>query len=208
MLPYTQSFRLVGITRTTAPLLHKPDEIGHPHGYGVIDLTGGRVQATPISDEHRRTFLRALGIVGLGAVGASLLPGRTEALVMGGAPSTGVVGVRDSSNTRVNPAIKEGTGILKKTIALTSSGTVHTPASGKRVRVYNNRFSLTADMTSISFRFTSGGTDYEKYLTPKAGGLYGANNQPNYMQGGIDEVLYCAISGTGTVQINLDYVEV
>jgi hypothetical protein len=74
--------------------------------------------------------------------------------------------------------------------------------------VYNNRFSLSADMTSVSFRFTAGGSDYEKYLTPKAGGLYGANNQPNYVQGGVDEVLYCSISGTGTVQINLDYVEV
>lgn len=160
------------------------------------------------TDEQKRLFLKALGGVGLGVIGVSLLPRRADALVMGGTPSTSVIGVRDSSNTRVNPAIKEGTSVLKKTLSLTSSGTVHTPASGKRIRVYNNRFSLSADMTSVSFRFTAGGSDYEKYLTPKAGGLYGANNQPNYMQGGIDEVLYCSISGTGTVQINLDYVEV
>lgn len=127
---------------------------------------------------------------------------------MGSTPSTSVVGVKDSSNTRVNPSIKEGAGVLKKTVALTGSGAVHTPTSGKSVRVYNIRFSLSADMSSVSFRFTSGGTNYESYLSPKAGGLYGANNQPNYVQGGVDQALYCSISGTGTVQINVDYLEV
>ena len=28
------------------------------------------------------------------------------------------------------------------------------------------------------------------------------------IEGGIDEVLYCAISGTTTVQINIDYLEI
>jgi hypothetical protein len=60
----------------------------------------------------------------------------------------------------------------------------------------------------VSFRFTAGGTDYEKYVTPKSGGLYGSNNHPNYIEGGVDEVLYCNISGTTTVQINIDYLEV
>jgi hypothetical protein len=63
-------------------------------------------------------------------------------------------------------------------------------------------------MSSVSFRFTSGGTDHEIYLSPRMGGLYGTNNHPNYVEGGVDEVLYCAISGTGSVQINIDYLEV
>jgi hypothetical protein len=115
----------------------------------------------------------------------------------------------------INPATEEslqtllkGQGVLKGTTTLTSSGTVKTPTSGKKLRVYATRFSLSADMTSVSFRFTSGGTDYELYVSPKTGGLYGANNHPNYVEGGINEVLYCAISGTGTVQINFDYLEV
>lgn len=78
----------------------------------------------------------------------------------------------------------------------------------KKIRVYASRFSLTADATSVSFRFTSGGTDHEKYVSPKTGGLYGSNNHPNYIEGGVDEVLYCVISGTTTVQINVDYLEV
>lgn len=168
-----------------------------------------------VIDERKRTLLKAIGGVGLGVVAASFMPRSAEALVMGGTPSTSVVGVKDDANTRINPATEEtleqilsGQGILKKTTVLAASGNVHTPASGKKIRVYANRFSLSADATSVSFRFTSGGTDFEKYSTPKAGGLYGANNHPNYIEGGIDEILYCVISGTTSIQINVDYLEV
>lgn len=171
--------------------------------------------ANALVDERKRTFLKAMGGVGLGVVAASLIPRGADALVMGGTPSTSVVGLKNDANTRVNPATEEtlqeilsGQGILKKTIVLSSSGTVHTPGSGQKIRVYASRFSLTADATSVSFRFTAGGTDHEKYSTPKAGGLYGSNNHPNYIEGGIDQVLYCVISGTTSVQINIDYLEV
>lgn len=159
-------------------------------------------------DEEKRSFIKLAGIVGAGVVASQLLPSKAEALVMGGTPSTSVVGVRDSTNTRVDPAIKTGNLILKKTIGLTSSGTVHTPASGKKIRIYNAKFSLSADMTSVAFRFTSGGTNFEYYYAPKTGGLYGSNNHPNYIEGGVDEVFYAVIDGTGTVQINMDYLEV
>ena len=159
-------------------------------------------------DNNKRDFLKVAGLVGLGVAVSSAIPKKAEALVMGGTPSTSVVGVKDSANTRVDPAIKTGNLIYKKTVALTNSGTVHTPASGKKLRIYNLKFSLSADMTSVSFRFTSGGTDFEYYYAPKSGGLYGSNNHPNYIEGGVDEVLYAVISGTGTVQVNFDYLEV
>jgi hypothetical protein len=151
----------------------------------------------------------------VGLVASQFFPKKTEALVMGSTPTSGVVGLKNSSNVRINPATEDtlsslltGMGVTKLTINLSSSGNVRTPASGKKIRVYASRFSLTADATSVSFRFTSGGTDHEKYVSPKAGGLYGSNNHPNYIEGGIDEVLYCVISGTTTVQINIDYLEV
>jgi hypothetical protein len=168
-----------------------------------------------VSDGNKRMFLKALGIAGVGLAASQLLPKKAEALVMGSTPSSSVVGVKNSSNQRVNPAtdesllsLKTGQSVSKLTITLSSSGTVRTPASGKKIRVYASRFSLTADATSVSFRFTSGGTDHEKYVSPKAGGLYGANNHPNYIEGGTDQVLYCAIFGTTSVQINIDYLEV
>lgn len=97
--------------------------------------------------------------------------------------------------------------ILKKTAALTASGIVHTPASGKKIRIYNLKFSLSADMTDIAFKFGAGGV-FEKFLAPKTGGLYGTNLHPNYNEGNAGQPLNCDITGTGTVQINLDYQEI
>jgi len=171
-----------------------------------------------ISDKRRRLFLKALGAIGLGALGVSMFPRKASALVMGGTPATSVVGLKDDSNLRINPATEEtlqtavtGNTILKKTVPLTSSGIIHTPASGKRLRIYNTKFSLSADMNSVAFRFTTGGaggTNFEYYYSPKTGGLYGSNNHPNYLEGGVDQDFYAVIDGTGTVQVNIDYLEV
>lgn len=115
----------------------------------------------------------------------------------------------DTVETKLQSLIDkaESTSILKKTVALTGSGNVLTPASGKKIRVFNLKFSLSADMTDVAFKFGSG-TAFEKYLAPKTGGLYGSNTHPDYNEGAIDEILKCDITGTGTVQINLEYVEV
>lgn len=168
-----------------------------------------------ITDQNKRIFLKALGVAGIGLAASQFLPRKAEALVMGSTPSSSVVGVKDGSNDRINPATEEtvaslltGQGVTKVTTSLAASGNVLVPSSGKKIRVYASRFSLSSDATSVSFRFTSGGTDHEKYVSPKAGGLYGANNHPNYVEGGVDQVLYCVISGTTTVQINIDYLEV
>ena len=168
-----------------------------------------------ISDDSKRHFLKALGVAGVGIAVSQMIPSKASAYVMGSTPSSSVVGLKNATNTRINPATEDtlsslisGQGVTKLTTSLSSSGNVRVPGSGKKIRVYASRFSLTADATSVSFRFTSGGTDHEKYVSPKAGGLYGANNHPNYIEGGVDEALYCVISGTTTVQINIDYKEV
>lgn len=166
-------------------------------------------------DEGKRSFLKLASMAGLGAVALSVIPQKAEAYVMGSTPASNVVGVKNTSNVKINPATEEtlltmvsGQGVSKKTVTLTGSGIIHTPATGKKLRVYANRFSLSADMSNVSFRFGAGGTDFEKYISPKTGGLYGANNHPNFVEGNIDEVVYCIINGTGSVQINLDYKEV
>lgn len=174
------------------------------------------VSETPSGvDDKKRLFLKVASVAGLGIAASAIFPNSADAYVAGSTPTSNVVGLKDDSNTRINPATEEtvsslltGQGVIKLSTNLSASGNVHTPGSGKKIRVYASRFSLTADATSVSFRFTSGGTDYEKYLSPKAGGLYGSNNHPNYVEGGVDEVLYCVISGTTNVQINIDYLEV
>lgn len=174
------------------------------------------VSETPSGvDDKKRLFLKVASVAGLGIAASAIFPNSADAYVAGSTPTSNVVGLKDDSNTRINPATEEtvsslltGQSVIKLSTNLSASGNVHTPGSGKKIRVYASRFSLTADATSVSFRFTSGGTDYEKYLSPKAGGLYGSNNHPNYVEGGVDEVLYCVISGTTNVQINVDYLEV
>lgn len=170
---------------------------------------------SPVKDDNKRFFLKALGVAGVGLAASQLLPNKASALVMGSTPSSSVVGVKNGSNVRINPATEDtlsslltGQGVTKLSINLSASGNVHTPDTGKKIRVYASRFSLTADAASVSFRFTAGGTDHEKYVAPKTGGLYGSNNHPNYIEGGVNQVLYCVISGTTTVQINIDYLEV
>jgi len=166
-------------------------------------------------DVRKRMFLKGFAVIVGGLFVSALFPQRADALVLGNTPSSSVVGVKNASNVRVSPATEEtlaemllGNSIQKKTINLTASGTVHTPSSGNKIRLYNSKFSLDTTMNSVSFRYTAGGTDFEKYLAPRTGGLYGMNNHPNYKEGGTDEVLYCVIDGTGTVQINVDYLEV
>lgn len=160
-------------------------------------------------DDSKRLFFKVAGVAGLGLAASALFPKSSEAYVSGSTPTSNVVGIKSIDNTRINPATAEGQGIEKFSINLLSSNTVLSPTSGKKLRVYATRFSLTADTDSVSFRFASGGTDHEKYVSPKTGGLYGANNHPNYIEGGTDQVLYCAISGPATtVQINIDYLEV
>jgi len=181
----------------------------------VFDVAHVEELAQNVNDLDKRFFLKVLGGAGLGLFAASLFPKKADALIAGGAPTSNVVGIKNATNTRINPATEStlqslltGQGVTKLTTSVSVSGTIRTPAAGRKIRVYATRFSLTADATSVSFRFTAGGTDYEKYISPKTGGLYGSNNHPNYVEGGVDQVLYCVIVGTTTVQINVDYLEI
>lgn len=213
MLPTKYSFSLVSKKFLENDLLHKKS-------VAFIEPVETKTHIPTathkeVVNDHKRLFLKAAGITGLGIIASQVLPKKADAYVLGSAPTSNVVGMKDASNTRINPATEEGLeailagqSVEKLSISLSSSGNVLTPDSGKKIRVYASRFSLTADATSVSFRFTSGGTDHEKYVSPKTGGLYGANNHPNYIEGGVNEVLYCVISGTTTVQINIDYLEV
>ncbi len=172
-------------------------------------------EKSPGFDAAKRNFLKIAGVAGLGLVAASVLPKQASAYVAGSTPTSSVVGVKDSSNTRIDPAtestlqsVVSGQGVTKITTGINASGAVYTPTSGKRVRVYSTRFTLDASIASVAFRFGASGQDYEKYLSVKTGGLYGSNNHPNFVEGGVDESVYCVLSGAANVQINIDYLEV
>jgi hypothetical protein len=92
-------------------------------------------------------------------------------------------------------------------VSLNAGANVVTPAAGKKLRVYARHFSLSADMDSVAFRFGAGGADIDKFISPKSGGLYGKNHHPDYIEGAVNEPLYCDIVGTGTVQVNVSFSE-
>lgn len=68
-----------------------------------------------IGDKDKRTFLKVAGIAGASLVGSLLLPKKADALIMGSSPTTGVVGVKDSTNLRINPATEGTLGNVLKT---------------------------------------------------------------------------------------------
>lgn len=72
-----------------------------------------------VNDEKKRTFLKVAGVAGAGLVASQLLPKKTSALIMGSSPTTGVVGVKNVANTRINPATEETASSLLKTSDLT-----------------------------------------------------------------------------------------
>jgi hypothetical protein len=59
-------------------------------------------------DSNKRAFLKFAGLVGVGALATTLIPKKAEALVFGSTPAASHVGVKDSTNTPIDPA-KEGT---------------------------------------------------------------------------------------------------
>jgi len=67
-----------------------------------------------IGDKNKRTFLKAAGIAGASLAATLLLPKKADALIMGSSPTTGVVGVKNSTNARINPATEETVNSLLK----------------------------------------------------------------------------------------------
>jgi hypothetical protein len=70
-------------------------------------------------DKNKRTFLKVAGIAGAGLIASQILPKKADALIMGSSPTTGVVGVKNSSNSRINPATEETVDSILKTSDLT-----------------------------------------------------------------------------------------
>ena len=211
LLPFKYSFRLVS-KKTLQSEFSEASETSKLSEKNLAPVV-------TLEDDRKRSFLKLAGLAGVGIVASQLLPKKADAYVLGSTPSSSVVGLKNAANTRINPATDEslttliaGQGVTKLTTNIVASGStsaIVAPTSGGTLHIYAIRFSLTANMTSVSFRFTSGGTDREIYLAPVTGGLYGSNNHPNYVAGAANQALYCVVTGaSGAVQVNVDYLEV
>lgn len=59
-------------------------------------------------DDSKRLFLKIAGVAGLGLAASALFPKSADAYVAGSTPTSNVVGVKDSANTRIDPAKETG----------------------------------------------------------------------------------------------------
>lgn len=116
LLSHEHSFHLVS---PRAPMAgHSPEgapeKEGAPQGEGEPDP-----EQINVDDQKKRTFLKAAGVAGAGLVASQLFPKEASALIMGSSPTTGVVGMKNASNARINPATEETVDQILKTSDLT-----------------------------------------------------------------------------------------
>lgn len=97
--------------------------MGEPFTQPVLTVENreSEAQSQPeVADNKKRLFLRVAGLAGIGGLAAMLLPKKAQAYVLGGAPTSAVVGIKDANNTRMTPAQESG-GNLDQINANTAS---------------------------------------------------------------------------------------
>lgn len=104
--------------------------------------------------------------------------------------------------------------LTKKTVTASASGpnTIHTPAAGKKVRLYYLGYSAGATVSGVlvGMRFTAGGADFDNQYLISPGQPFGRNIQAGkrYIDGGTDELLVVNLSAAQTVYCNVELEEV
>ncbi len=94
-------------------------------------------------DKRKRLFFKLLGVAGLGFFGSLLAPKKAEAYVFGSTPSTSVVGVKNSSNARVNPATEDGN------LATIVTNTNKIPSQGQAVMASSTPVVIASNQTTL-----------------------------------------------------------
>lgn len=61
-----------------------------------------------VKDFDKRTFLKVLGMAGLGLVGASLFPKKADALIIGNQSTSGTISLKNVAGNKINPAKEDG----------------------------------------------------------------------------------------------------
>ena len=86
----------------------------------VEDLSANSSES---ADKGKRDFLKLAGVAGIGLIASQVLPKSASAYVMGGAPTSNVVGVKDSTDARIDPATEATLALIQaKTANLTFDG--------------------------------------------------------------------------------------
>ena len=107
-LPFKHSFRCVSWEDSSPPPV-----------FDVVSKNDFKNTSNTSKDQNKRAFLKVAGIAGAGIIASQILPSKAKAFVLGSSPTTGVVGVKNSTNIRINPATEETVSSLLKASDLT-----------------------------------------------------------------------------------------
>jgi hypothetical protein len=143
-LPSTDSFVLTRQTYITRPTVSLPIFLPHSHSFLLTLPSAQSIGPSPdstyteesdlqseqsadseqiiVDDHKKRTFLKIAGVAGAGLAASQLFPKKASALILGSSPTTGIVGVKNDSNTRINPATEETVDSILKTTDLDFDG--------------------------------------------------------------------------------------
>src|SRR3989344_2211479 len=101
VLPNSHSFLLIRRTVVEPSLAPETEHVV------ATALQSADLEQPNVKDRDKRNFLRVAGIAAAAGVIALVSPRKAQALIMGSSPTTGVVGVKDSAEARINPATEE-----------------------------------------------------------------------------------------------------
>ena len=139
---------------------------------------------TKESDNKKRSFLKLAGVVGVGAVAASLIPRKAEALVFGSNPTTATTGVKNASGIRINPATEDTLAGIKSQTDLLTFDAGSNPA--------NLMVNIAAGAVGIN---NSGGVRIDPATEATLAAINAKTSQMTFSAG----VLQTSVGGTGNI---------
>lgn len=152
--PNTDSFVLIRKPIAVADISQSTDSINSPQA---------DEEQTKVNDQGKRNFLKFAGIAGAGIAAATLLPNKAHALIMGSSPTTGVVGVKNAANTRINPATEETVSSLSSfsdSANVAKKGLVHATTRNVQVDVLSSVLPTTASTETTLTTINYGGKKF------------------------------------------------
>lgn len=142
ILPSKFSFQL--ISKKKLETISKPNIIS-----GVVDTA---IEENITTDTNKRTFLKIAGVAGVSLIASQLFPKNAEALIMGGTPSSSVVGVKDANNIRIDPATEATIATLGSEATLATRASEATLSS---IKTNSDKFQF--DISGNLLTSTTGG---------------------------------------------------